>query len=259
MVVNTKVHEALVARVHTGQPALIRVDSFPDRLLKGHIDYVANVSQQQDFWAPDVKVYTTKVTIDEHVKGLKPGMSAGVTIIVADALEHVLAIPVQSIVGSAELGKMRKCFVMTPDGPEERNIVVGQANAKMAEVKPFEEKDGVKVGLKEGEEVVLNPGALIGDKAKTRQPGQAKDPNEPPAPEGKEPKKADKQPAAKSGSPSGDWSSKTPEEREKAQREMTEKFRQASPEQRKAMLEQMPEDRREKVRDRLKAQGIEIK
>jgi hypothetical protein len=81
-----------------------------------------------------------------------------VTIIIDDQLESVLTVPLQAIVGSVELGKERKCFVMNADGlPEERTIVVGLSNDKMAEIKS---------GLQDGDEVVLNPKALISDKAK---------------------------------------------------------------------------------------------
>ncbi len=168
MLVNTKVHEALVSRVVSGQPARVRVDSFPDRVLKGHVESVATISSQQDWMSADVKVYATKVMIDEAIDGLKPGMSAEVTVTVGAALENVLTVPVQAIVGGVELGKNRKCFVMTPQGPVERAIVVGQSNDRMAEIKE---------GLHEGDEVVLNPRALLGDKAKPREPaGKSADP-----------------------------------------------------------------------------------
>src|SRR5262249_18784450 len=94
MFVNTKVHEALVSRVHKGQPALVRVDAIADRHLSAHVDMVANTASQQDFFAADVKVYATKVVIDEEVDGLKPGMNAEVTITIADALEDVLTVPI---------------------------------------------------------------------------------------------------------------------------------------------------------------------
>lgn len=209
MLVNTKVHEAMVSRVTSGQPAQIRVDSFPDRILHGHVDLVATVSSQQDFYSTDVKVYTTKVRIDDSVDNLKPGMSAEVTIAVGDALEHVLAVPIQAIIGSAEMGRQRKCFVVTPEGPQERDIMVGQSNERMAEIKE---------GVQEGEEVVLNPKALVGDKAKTRQPtenrkgnGDTAPDSDSPAPKGKDKKKmptdSEKRPmAAREGVPVGEGS-----------------------------------------------------
>jgi HlyD family secretion protein len=172
MFVNTKVHEALSTRVHRGQPATIRVDAMAAgrRNLKGHVDSVANTASQQDFFASDVKVYATKVMIDEEVENLKPGMTAEVTITVADALEDVLTVPVEAIVGSAEMGKTRRCFVMTPDGPQERDVVVGMTNDKEVEIRE---------GLKEGEEVVLNPRTLVGEKVKIHQPGEGKNEAEP--------------------------------------------------------------------------------
>jgi multidrug efflux pump subunit AcrA (membrane-fusion protein) len=164
MLVNTKVHEALASRVHSGQPATVRVltESMADRRLKAHVESVANTASQQDFFAADVKVYATKVVIDEEVEDLKPGMTAEVTITVADALEHVLTVPVEAIVGAAEMGRTRECYVVTPRGPEKRTIEIGMSTEKEVEVRS---------GLKEGEEVVLNPRVLVGDKAKTRQAG----------------------------------------------------------------------------------------
>ncbi len=111
MFVNAKIHEAMVSRVHKGQPAVVRVDAMQGRRLKAHVESVANTASQQDFFAADVKVYGTKVTIDEEVEGLKPGMTAEVTITVADALEHVLTLPITAIIGSAEMGETRKCFL----------------------------------------------------------------------------------------------------------------------------------------------------
>jgi multidrug efflux pump subunit AcrA (membrane-fusion protein) len=206
MVVNTRIHEALVSRVHgerftptgfgerlraamltspdlftrlfaehafcdirekfhdneqrlisNGQPAAIRIDAMPDRSLRGHVKTVATVSSQQDLLSADVKVYQTMVAIDDVVDGLKPGMSAEVTIQIEDQLDHVLTVPLQAVIGSVELGKERKCFVVNAAGrPEERSIVVGLSNDQMAEVKS---------GLEEGEEVVLNPKALLDDNA----------------------------------------------------------------------------------------------
>lgn len=165
MQIDTRVHEAMVSHVHPEQPALIRVDAFPDRRLKGRVVFVATVSSQADWLSSDVKVYQTKVMIDDPIPGLKPGMGANVTITIGDALEHVLTVPVQAIVGSAEMGKNRQLVVMTADGPEIRDAVVGMSNDKMAEIKE---------GLKEGDEVVLNPRTVLGDKIKTGKPGRGK-------------------------------------------------------------------------------------
>ena len=39
---------------------------------------------------------------------------------------------------------------------------------------------------------------------------------------------------------------------------MTDRFKKATPEQRKEMLQQIPERFRDRVKERLKAQGIEV-
>jgi multidrug efflux pump subunit AcrA (membrane-fusion protein) len=141
-----------------GQPASIRVDAFPEIPLKGHVRSVSLIAAATNWMSSDVKVYSTIVAIDDPLPGLKPGMSAEVTIHVSKTLENVLAIPVQAVVGGAESGRTRSVFVMTPTGPEEREIQIGLSNEKMAEVQS---------GLQEGDQVVVNPKAILGDSAKT--------------------------------------------------------------------------------------------
>jgi multidrug resistance efflux pump len=277
MLVNTKVHEALVTRVHPGQEALVRVDSSAGQVLHGHVESVATVAAQQDWMAADVKVYTTKVAIDpkeieKYGLELKPGMSAEVTIIIADALENILTVPVQAIVGGSEMGDERRIVVMTPKGPQERTVKVGASNDKVAEVKE---------GLTEGDEVVLNPKAVLGEKIKTHDPGMAKSsvggggeggptkggPNG----NGRGGKPGAKPAAGPGGSPGGGppgggapggggggWQNMSPEDQKKAEQAMLDRFRQATPEKRKEMLQQIPEAFRDTVKGRLKGAGIDV-
>lgn len=255
MQVNTKVHEALVSRVSTGQPALIRVESFPDRVLHGHVEAVATVSSQQDWYSSDVKVYTTKVLIDEEVIGLKPGMSAQVTITVGAALENVLTLPVQAIVGTADTGRRRKCVVVTEAGPEERDILVGQSNDRVAEIRE---------GLREGDEVVLNPKAVLGNKVKTREPGAGKgDTDNGKSGGDSRDKSGDRKkrlgpPKGADPDNGGPGPQSNADDGPKQAQQALERFRQATPEQRKQMLERVPEGYRNQFKERLKEQGIEV-
>lgn len=163
MLVNTKVHEALVSRVKQGLSVDIQVEAFPDQILQGTVRSVGTIAMPPEWRSSDVKMYLTTVTIDGAIPGLKPGMTAECTIHI-DAKKHVLTVPVQAIVGGAELGANRKVYVKRPEGGwEERDIVIGLNNEKMAEVKS---------GLQEGDLVILNPKVLLGDSAKTRQPGE---------------------------------------------------------------------------------------
>jgi HlyD family secretion protein len=263
MLVNTKVHEAMVSRVRAGQTAVIRIDAYPDKVFPAHIDSVATISAQQDFWAPDVKVYTTKVALDGEVDGLKPGMSAEVKITVGDPLEQVLTIPIEAIVGSAEMGGHRNCFVMTPKGPDKREIVLGMSNERVAEVRE---------GLSEGDDVVLNPKTLVGDKVKTRQQGADRESDDAAsdAPrgsgkgkKGREHKSEGGAPAAVGGpgpgaGPGNGGGPPSAEERQKMMQARIAQFKSASPEERKQMLDAVPEQFREGFKEKLKASGIEV-
>ncbi len=163
MLVNTRVHEAMVSRIRPGMKVGVRVDALRDRILKGSVKSVATIAIQLDWRsAGDVKMYQTIVSIDETVPGLKPGMSAEVTIHVDATDKPVPTVPVQAIVGGPEMGAKRTVFVKGPNGqPVEREVEIGLTNDKVAEIRS---------GLKAGEEVVLNPKVLVGDRLKTRQP-----------------------------------------------------------------------------------------
>jgi multidrug resistance efflux pump len=285
MLVNTKVHEALITKVHPGQPALIRIDSTSTQTLHGKVESVATVAAQADWMAADVKVYTTKVAIDpdeiEHYKlDLKPGMSAEVTILVADALEHVLTVPIQAIVGGSEMGPHRTIVVMTPDGPKEREIVVGASNEKVAEVKE---------GLKEGDEIVLNPKAVLGDKIKVHSGAADKtlvvpaDQNGDSKSEGKNGKAGGREKGDRGGAggrgpgggpgaaeggggpgggdrgPGGGGGGAGPTEEQRKQfQAWIDSMKKATPEERKKKIEELPAERREGAKAFLKSQGVEI-
>jgi multidrug efflux pump subunit AcrA (membrane-fusion protein) len=183
MLVTVRVPEAFVAHLRSeksgGPPqwAQIRVDSYSKSTLKGFVKSVDTVASTQDWFASDVKVYKTKVVITDRAEGLKPGMSAEVTIFADETPEPVLVLPVQAVLGTISMGAQRKCFVIGRNGqPEMRNIVVGISNERLVEVKPWD--DATQTGLKEGEQVVLNPAPLVKDESDLR-PGKPR-----PAPSG---------------------------------------------------------------------------
>ncbi|MFO0927971.1 MAG: HlyD family secretion protein [Gemmataceae bacterium] len=151
--------EVELQKVANGQRAQIRIDAFPDRILPGEIKTVATVASQQDWLSADVKVYQTLVAVNESLPGLKPGMSAEVTIYTDSARDDCLAIPVQAILGTVDMGNKRRVYVMTPEGAEPREVVIGLSNDKMAEVES---------GLNEGDEVVVNPRVLLTEKEKAQ-------------------------------------------------------------------------------------------
>lgn len=161
MLVNVKVPEAFVAHLHNPTPgkkgfrqkAQIKVDSYSKQTLHGTIQLVATVASSADWFASDVKNYKTMIAIDESLPGLKPGMSAEVTIFADESEEPVLVVPVQAVLGTITMGAERKCFVVDARKQTElRDIVVGMSNERLVEIKS---------GLHEGDQVVLNPQPLL--------------------------------------------------------------------------------------------------
>ena len=109
--------------------------------------------------SPDVKVYQAYVEIDDSVKdlNLKPGLSADCMMFTEAQVVHVLAVPMQAVLNPLEKGGKPRCYVMTATGAERRDVELG-LNDKMY----YEVRDG----LKEGDQIVLNPRVLLDDKDK---------------------------------------------------------------------------------------------
>lgn len=140
-----------------GQRASVRIDAYPTKIYPGRVKTVATVASAADFFASDVKVYQTMVSLNDSVENLKPGMSAEVTIIADETKEPVLTIPIQSVLGSIAMGAQRKAYVLDAMGqPQLRDVTVGASNDRMVEVLK---------GIEEGDKIVLNPRSLIGDKS----------------------------------------------------------------------------------------------
>jgi HlyD family secretion protein len=155
MIVETQIHEAMLAHVHGGERVVIHVHAFPDKVLHGHVKYVSVIPSLREWVWADIKVYPAKIAIDGLPAGLKPGMTADVVIQAERPLEHVLAVPVEAVLAPSKRGEPSKCYVLTPDGPQPREIAIGLSDATMVEVKS---------GLQEGEEVVLNPATLLAER-----------------------------------------------------------------------------------------------
>jgi len=111
---------------------------------------VAVLPDPGSWFSSDIKVYKTVVTIDEEVSQIKPGMTAVVEIFV-ERLKDVLSVPVQAVV---QRGSENWCFVQQSGSVVRRPVAVGKTNDKFVQI--------IR-GIQEGDRVVLNPGALLGD------------------------------------------------------------------------------------------------
>lgn len=148
MIAEISVHETEVDKVRPGQRCQIVMDAFPDRILYGQVLEVAPLPDQQQGWMnPDLKVYKTIVTIDGSHDFLKTRMSCKVEILVR-RLESVLHVPIQVV---ANRGGRKVCYVATPSGPQEVEVVTGEFTDTLVQIVS---------GLNEGDQVLLNPPLL---------------------------------------------------------------------------------------------------
>ncbi|MEZ6134239.1 MAG: hypothetical protein R3C53_04925 [Pirellulaceae bacterium] len=144
MQVKLGIHESVIDRVKPGLKAIV---TLPDRTLEATVSEVASVTRPAGWWTGNVVKYDTVIELPSD-KGLKPGMSAEVEVILA-VHPDVLLIPVAAVV-ETEDGVF--CWVQGEIEPEKRLIELGDSNDVFIEV---------LAGLKEGEEVILNPAALL--------------------------------------------------------------------------------------------------
>ena len=154
MEVRVGIHESIVDRVKPGLTATV---TLPEGTLTAKVSSVASVTRPAGWWTGNVVKYDTIIELPS-VEGLKPGMSAEVEVILARH-EDVLTIPVAAVVETEE-GDF--CWVETAEGVRRRSLRLGDTNDVFIVV---------EVGLKQGDEVVLNPLAFIeeaqADAAKT--------------------------------------------------------------------------------------------
>jgi HlyD family secretion protein len=144
MKVAIKIHETWVDKVQPGQQAKITISAFPDKTFTGKVLKKAPLADPEEWLNPDLKVYSTDVSIDGTHEFIKTGMSAKVEIIIEE-LKNVISVPIQAVVN--QNGK-KVCYVMGSKEPKQREVETGLFNDNFVEIKS---------GLAEGEKVLLNP------------------------------------------------------------------------------------------------------
>ncbi|MBW3598653.1 MAG: efflux RND transporter periplasmic adaptor subunit [Planctomycetes bacterium] len=164
MQVKLSVHESVLNQVDEGLRATVQVEALPDRKYPGEVKAVAVLADQV---STDTKMYETTVTIDGEVDQLRPGMTAVVEIHVAH-LKDVVSVPVQAIV---QVEDKTWCYVERGGRAHRRPVELGMTNDKFVEIKS---------GVEEGEQVVLNPMAVMDEKDREQSAPQPDDGAAPP-------------------------------------------------------------------------------
>lgn len=150
MQVKVGIHESKVDRLVLGMPAKVQLQ---DLVLEGTVAEIAEVTRPAGWWTGNLVKYDTVIQLPVS-SGLKPGMSAIVDVVLASHTD-VLQIPVAAVL---EDEGQHLCWVRKESGFERRAIELGDTN---------DEFNVVLAGLRDGEEVALNPTAFI-DEAKRK-------------------------------------------------------------------------------------------
>ncbi len=153
MQVNAKVHEAQVKMISLGLRAQIRVDAEADKPLTGVVTEVAPLPDPSNIFSSDIKVYTTRIKIENPIAALRPGMSAQVKILV-NQLENVLSVPVQAVLQYNSKSHVTKKIGDRYDRVE---VTLGDSNDRFVQITK---------GLADGDVVVLNPISLMSEEEK---------------------------------------------------------------------------------------------
>lgn len=140
MQVQIGIHEAVVDTVRPGLPATI---TLPDDVVDAKVTEVANIARPLGSWSSNVVKYETVIELPT-TRGLKPGMSAGVEILIATH-KAALSVPVSAVVDTST-GTF--CWVSAPNGPKKQQVILGDSNEIFVVVVQ---------GLKEGDKVFLHP------------------------------------------------------------------------------------------------------
>jgi len=152
MLLESSVGEAEVHRVHPGQPAVVRVEAFPDLRLTGRVNRVGSLARASADRPFEDKRFDLVVGLDATPAELRPEMSARADIVVGTRSD-VLLLPITAVF--EQRGQM-VAHVMQRFGIETRALAIGESNDVQVEIVN---------GVREGDQVLLTepgrtPGAL---------------------------------------------------------------------------------------------------
>ncbi len=139
------VHEASLAKVRVGQPALVTVETLPGKRFLGTVGMVAPLPDSTGmFLNPDLKVFNTQIHLDTDDPALRSGMTCKAEIIV-EQYDDAVYVPMQAVTRVAGEAMVHIC---NGKSVVPRRVEIGLDNNRMVRV--------VR-GLEEGEVVALDP------------------------------------------------------------------------------------------------------
>lgn len=157
------INEVDIAKIDSGQTAVIKLDAYPDTSFRGHVSEVATLARNKDRDSK-VKVFDVAILIDENDKKLMPGMTVRCQIVV-DKIADTLFIPLEAL-----FKKDNQSIVYVKNGGdfEPRPVTTGPEN---------DDYVIIKNGLKVGDVVALtDPTVRVLDRQKKKASKAGKEP-----------------------------------------------------------------------------------
>lgn len=156
MEVEVEVDETDVIGVQIGHPAEVKVDAFPEQIIKGNVTEIGSSAIQKITASQESKDFKVIVTLENPPKNLKPGLSASADIITASK-KDVLAVPISALVlrEKDEEGDKKKkkeeeegVYTVTDNRVAFQPVKKGIIGEMMIEITE---------GLEEGQQIVVGP------------------------------------------------------------------------------------------------------
>lgn len=138
------IHESVVKRMRAGMEANV---TFNRKLMHAEVTSVASVAKPASWWNGNVVKYDAVVSLPAD-RGLRPGMSAEVEIVMA-RYDDVVTVPTAACI---ETGDGFACWILTDSGAKRRALKVGDSSDMFLLVLQ---------GVEAGEQVILDPLANV--------------------------------------------------------------------------------------------------
>lgn len=170
MKVVLKINESQISGLAIGQFATVRLNSIPAPLM-GTVAKISPIADSADRWMnPDRRDYPVDVVLDETPKGLKPGMSAQVSIL-TNRIENAVSIPVGALY---TVGNERFAFEVNGETVTPVKVQIGMTNESDVQITSGLEPGKYVMLLESGQGKILleRAGIKIAAPTESAEPGK---------------------------------------------------------------------------------------
>jgi HlyD family secretion protein len=131
MIVNTQIREVDLHKVAMQQPCSVRVDAYPDTLIRGKVTLIGMLATERFEGGIGEKYFQLTVTLEGKNDRLRPGMTARITVDSEDAA-GILFVPVHAVFND---GARTFCYRAANHGKfREQAVVIGRQNEDAVEI-----------------------------------------------------------------------------------------------------------------------------